>query len=625
MSIYTGHTIDSGASKSEEDLIYKPLTFENELFTAPVYKRNYRPTALQRLFKGIEQKTSDTTRSPPVAQEIGEDSDGSEADSITIREPGPTPNEARVITSRRPKGQQAGDGDTIGALNTSPNAKPPISFVDACAQGYVEIVELFLQSGQDVHAQFLVTEKLYFLDYSAIHIAAMGGHVQVVEILLSYGADKEMPSRASRKRPLHLAVEAGHVAMVRYFLDKGSDIAASDGASAQAIHYAAGCGFMEMLSFLLGRGATISSTTIEGAQPLHVASQNPDGANIIKFLCRQGADIEAKAHHGITPLYYASLHNNVENMKALLEAGAAHSPPGPSILGIALGRGCLEATRLLLERGMDPNHPVSGGRTALHSLLSDNTETDIYQYRFPTDAEIMELLLAYGADVNLQDLNGNTPLHCLCSHSEIDRRRGLPIEQQNQQIQLVGTLLRNMGDIDTINSAGETATGLSIERGKGDWLSQLLIGSGARLLLSKPSIRISLDFDDFFHMHKPLFTYHVWQGYNTFTKRLRLYAKDPQGNMMIIPERPMSVLRYLLQDPGLVDLNDDFWYDDDELENPFTHVEWEAFSARSIVHKEELNRRGAPWPRAVPGPVPWDIAAYEESIHGEIRVIHINR
>ena len=190
MSIYTGDTIDSEASKSEESLVYKPLTFENELFTARVYKRNYRTPALQRLFKGPRQTTSDKIRNPTVAQEIGEGPDGSEADNLTIREPGPSrwsQNEARTITSRRPEGQPAGDEDTSGEMNTSPNVELPISFAEACEQGNAEIVETFLQSGQDVHVGILRSRVLErFLDLSAIHVAAQRRYDQVVMNLLGY-------------------------------------------------------------------------------------------------------------------------------------------------------------------------------------------------------------------------------------------------------------------------------------------------------------------------------------------------------------------------------------------------------------------------------------------------------
>ena len=546
MSIYTSDTIDSGASKSEENLVYKPLAFENELFTARVYKRNYRTPALQRLFKGIEQKTSDNTRSPTVAQEIGEHPDGSEADDVTIREPGPTrwsQNEARIITSRREEGQPAGDEDTGGEMNRSPNAEPPISFADACAQGHVEIVETFLQSGQDVHIAVLKRKYRNFelLDLSAIHIAAIAGHSQVVELLLSCGADKEMLSCVSRKRPLHLAVQAGHVAMVRYLLDKGTNIAAPDGEGAQAIHVAAGCGSMVILSLLVDRGAAIDSAMTNGDQPLHIASQNPDRANAIRFLCSQGTDIEAKTHRGYTPLYYASVHNHVDNMKALLELGAAHNPQGLSMLGIAVQRGYLQATRLLLERGVDPNCPVSGEGTALHKLIKGYT---VERYPLHKYADVVIMLLENGAEVDLQDTYGDTPLHCLCS-----RREKPTSEQEKLQLQLATILLRNTRDVDTINYAGETAFGLSIKRRCGVSLIQSVFASGGRLLLTKPGTKIRFQLDKSSDAYGSFLTCRLRQGDDMFTMRVGTYDKGDHDSPHLLNRGSIRSLRRLLQDP----------------------------------------------------------------------------
>lgn len=555
MSTHTGHTIDSGASKSEVDLAYKPLTFENELFTARVYKRNYRTPALQRLFKGTAQKTSDSTRPRTVAQKVEEDPDGSGDENLTIREPGPT---ARIE-------------DSSGGLYIPPSAEPHLSFAEArnilypqgrmlfaeaCEQGNVEIIESFLASGQDIHAP---VEEIHqsgtsFPDLSAIHFAAKGGQVQVVGILLSYGANKEMPTRARRKRPLHLAVEGGHVGMVRYLLDNGTNIAASDGRSAQAIHKAAACGSTVMLSLLLDRGAAIDSAMTYGDQPLHIASQNPDRANVIRFLCSQGADIEAKTHNGHTPLYYAYLHDNVDNMKALLELGAAHSPQGPSILRIAVECGQSEATRLLLKHGVDPNCPVYGERTALHRLCKALWLPSDWYY-LPKYAEVVELLLVYGADVDLEDSDGNTPLHCLCS------RKVTQVSEQRIQIRLVEILLRNMRDVDTVNLAGETALGLSIKEGEsGNWT---LIASGARLLLNKQGIKIGLNFEESSDGHMSVLNCYLRQGSNTLTRRLVEHERDGQDSLAQLNSHSIGVLRHLLRDPESIDLNDSCWsYDD---------------------------------------------------------------
>ena len=536
-SIYTGRTTGSGVSKGEEDLVYKPLTFENELFTSRVYKRNYATPAIRRLFK--ERKNSYKNRPPLVARETAEDPDGSVAEILTIREAGRTHrwhNEAQPASALPTVGQPVWDEDTNrGDTNTSPNSALSILFGEACEQGNVEVVETFLESGGNVHAPVL-GKKEPFLDLNPIHLASKGGHVRVVEILLSYGADKEMLSCVSGGRPLHLAVQAGHLAMVRYFLDHGTNIASQDGDGFQAIHLAAEGGSTEILSLLLGRGTAIDSAMSDGAQALHMASYNSERANVIRFLCSRGADIEAKNYCGCTPLYYACLENTVDNMKALLELGAAHSPQGQSILEIALECGYLQATRLLLERGLDPNRPISGRPSALHALT-------LSYFCTPEHMEIGELLLAYGADVNLQDSNGDTPLHCLCSHS------GIPFEGRHLGIQLANLLLQNMRNVDTVNFAGRTALGVSVDKGCSEWLSKPFIDSGSRLLLRKPRIELGLNLHqcssgDLFHLDC-----YSRKDSDPSIQRLGNYPEHFNDNPSELGPR-MDILRRWLRDPG---------------------------------------------------------------------------
>ena len=560
VSIYTGHTTDSGAPKSEESLVYKPLTFENELFTARVYKRNYRTPALQRLFKGIEQKTPEKTRPRTLAQINAEDPYVSEGESCIIKEMEPTQwqsTEAQSATSVPTGGQPAGDEDTSDEIIRSPNAAPNISIAEACKQGNVEVVETFLKSGGNVHSPVL-GESDRFLDLSPIHFASKGGHIQVVEILLSYGADTEILSRVSQERPLHLAVQTGHVAMVQYFLDNGTNVTAPDGMGAQAIHLAAVWGSAEILSLLLGRGAAIDSAMADGAQPLHMASKHRHRVNVIKFLCSQGADIEARTNHGRTPLYYAYLHNAVDNMEALLELGAAHSPQGPSIIETALGRYHAQATRLLLERGLDPNRPVSGRPSALHAVT-------LRYYQSPEHAEIIELLLVYGADVNLQDSKGDTPLHCLCSHSWI------PTKRRRLGIQLANLFLKNMRDVDTVNFAGRTALGVSVEKESSEWLSKPLIDSGSRLLLRRPHLELGLNLHQSSDSDLSYVDCYVRQGSNTSIKELGNYPEDFYDDEFGL-RAPMVKLRRLLRDPESLDLNDGSWVSCDGT-TPLPHRE----------------------------------------------------
>jgi len=61
--------------------------------------------------------------------------------------------------------------------------------------------------------------------------------------------------------------------------------------------------------------------------------------------------------------------------------------------------GHLEVVKLLLEHGADPNVKNRDGKTPLHNAASEG------------HLEVVKLLLERGADPNVKDDDGNTPLH----------------------------------------------------------------------------------------------------------------------------------------------------------------------------------------------------------------------
>jgi uncharacterized protein len=83
---------------------------------------------------------------------------------------------------------------------------------------------------------------------------------------------------------------------------------------------------------------------------------------------------------------------------------------GRIVLEYAIYHSPLPFVRALLEQGADPNYGESAGFPSLLAALSTNRE-DRY--------EIVELLLAFGADVQQRGVNDYTPLHYAAAKNDV--------------------------------------------------------------------------------------------------------------------------------------------------------------------------------------------------------------
>ena len=105
---------------------------------------------------------------------------------------------------------------------------------------------------------------------------------------------------------------------------------------------------------------------------------------------------------GVTTLTGAARNGDIATMQALIEGGADLNQRGgvngwPPLMH-AIHKNQSAAVATLLEAGADPNQRASGGSTALIMAAG-------YGY-----AEMVRLLLVYGADPRMVDRNGDSPL-----------------------------------------------------------------------------------------------------------------------------------------------------------------------------------------------------------------------
>lgn len=196
---------------------------------------------------------------------------------------------------------------------------------------------------------------------SALYLAALYGHEQVVYTLLRYGANPNVtPS------PLAAALRGKGKRterMVRLLLSFGAN--PNGGGDTPALLLAR---TPQVIRLLLSAGAPVNAMTGTPAfvnTALHRHARRGKTA-CVQALLEAGADTELRNIHGMTPLHLAVARGNMECVRALLAAGADLNAPdrhGNTPLMTAFSHRRLPVFRELLGAGADTTLRDKGGRS----------------------------------------------------------------------------------------------------------------------------------------------------------------------------------------------------------------------------------------------------------------------
>ncbi|ATQ45049.1 hypothetical protein CSW64_15210 [Caulobacter mirabilis] len=175
--------------------------------------------------------------------------------------------------------------------------------------------------------------------------------------------------------------------------------------SSATLHEAAAKGDAAAIRTLLAGGAPIDARDGQGRTALLVATHG-DQVEAARILIEAGADVNAKDHIQDSPYLYAGARGRLEILKLTLAHGAdlkSTNRYGGTALIPAAERGHVETVRTLIAAGVDVDHVNNLGWTALIEavILGDGGERH---------QRIVRLLIDAGADSNLADRDGVTPL-----------------------------------------------------------------------------------------------------------------------------------------------------------------------------------------------------------------------
>ena len=187
--------------------------------------------------------------------------------------------------------------------------------IRAANAGFVEIVRLLIDNGAELEVNSSGRGR------TSLHHAAIQGHRNVVELLLSRGAylgARDMDGWT----PLHHAASKGYTDIVAVMLSQDVDLDVTDVYHATPLYRAAETGHDKVVQLLLDKGALVDVANTFDQTALH-RTADVGHLKVTQLLLERGANYRLKDYYGWTPLYRALDHGHDEIASLLADFAEA--------------------------------------------------------------------------------------------------------------------------------------------------------------------------------------------------------------------------------------------------------------------------------------------------------------
>ncbi len=269
------------------------------------------------------------------------------------------------------------------------------SFCDAIDTNDLNLVKLLFDKGAKINKD---------ISLSLAKGAAEVGNVDILKLLMEHGVDIMTAAKDENYNPLIAAAGSGKTEMVEFLINKGLKVNSGD---MSALHEASYYGHLGVVKVLIKNGADVNRKDFGGVTPIDYAAYH-DYKDVVKYLVENGA---------YETFFSAVVTENFLKLKQLIEKGQNINEKirfhGETPLHLAVEINSVNSTKALLLNGADPNIRDNEGKTPLHYAVGatpENLLNTMTNEATKGNVEIVKLLLEHGANPNLRDYDKQTPL-----------------------------------------------------------------------------------------------------------------------------------------------------------------------------------------------------------------------
>ncbi|XP_046574514.1 ankyrin-3-like [Haliotis rubra] len=249
--------------------------------------------------------------------------------------------------------------------------------------------------------------------WTALHCAAKSGTNETMQYLIAKGAETCVVDN-NGKTALHIGCEEANCKVLNILLHSRTVISMLDKNMRSPLHLAALSGCSYAVELLLENGADPYIKDIKQRNPLHLAALRSIDSNCIKLLLRVNVDPCEGDINGDTPLHLVCKSRITSNDKLLHQMGVvmdilnSHVKIGRKEQREMAYQDLISGLNLFLEKGANPNIQNHHGQTPLHYSAQRGHR------------ECVEQLLRYGADASLRDPKQNSSPVCISCNQNME-------------------------------------------------------------------------------------------------------------------------------------------------------------------------------------------------------------